>query len=111
MRAPKLIVHLIVLLYLSISIVHQVYYDQAYKVLGIKGSIEFARAWPVVGLFLIFTLWGLWLLSSWRLKRRQQQVAATNSQTSPHIATPQPQDAPAPKASSYTTDDDYVGHK
>lgn len=105
MSTRKLVVHIIVLLYLVISVLHQVYYDQAYKVLGIKGSIEFARAWPIVGLFLILAIWLLWAIASWRLRKSHQKPLTRGSGALGHDrGSSSPRGKPAPEASSYTTE-------
>ena len=74
MLIKKLPIHLILLGYLLIGVLHQIYYDDAYKLLGISGSIKFARIWPVIGFVLIAGLWILWAVTSWQNNRKLRKA-------------------------------------
>lgn len=95
MSVKKLLIHLLIFAYLCIGIMHQVYYDDAYKILGIKGSITFARIWPIVGFILLALLWAVWAIGSFKLKRKIRKAKQQINHMEPIVESHQRGDTPA----------------
>ena len=101
----KIILHLLFFVYLIASVVHQFYFDEAYKLLGIKGSMQFTRVWPLIGLVLLVALWVSWVMSDYRhIKSRRP----TKTKSPAPFPTSESSNPTSHGKSRYTPDEEYL---